>query len=268
MRLFTPLRRPHRPGRADQAALRAPAGRDLPPRRAEPRARLVRHPRVHLRRHRRRHAAPARGDPRVRRRARASTRRPRREMFGAAPPPQSETTPFHPRSPYAVRQGRRLLGRRSTTARRTACSPATASSSTTSRARRGETFVTRKITRAVARIKHGPAGQALPRQPRRQARLGLRPRLRRGDVADAPGRRARRLRDRHRRDALGARVPRARLRARRPRLGAARRDRPALLPPLRGRRAARRRDARRASSSAGSRRWASRSSCGSWSTPT
>src|SRR5207244_8715405 len=24
------------------------------------------------------------------------------EMFGAAPPPQSEVTPFHPRSPYAV----------------------------------------------------------------------------------------------------------------------------------------------------------------------
>src|ERR687894_142071 len=24
------------------------------------------------------------------------------EMFGAAPPPQSETTPFHPRSPYGV----------------------------------------------------------------------------------------------------------------------------------------------------------------------
>src|SRR3954468_7206124 len=24
------------------------------------------------------------------------------EMFGAAPPPQNETTPFHPRSPYAV----------------------------------------------------------------------------------------------------------------------------------------------------------------------
>ena len=31
------------------------------------------------------------------------------------------------------------------------------------------------------------AGQALPRQPRREARLGLRARLRRGDVADAPG---------------------------------------------------------------------------------
>jgi GDPmannose 4,6-dehydratase len=24
------------------------------------------------------------------------------EMFGSAPPPQSETTPFHPRSPYGV----------------------------------------------------------------------------------------------------------------------------------------------------------------------
>ena len=42
------------------------------------------------------------------------------------------------------------------------------------------------------------------------ARLGLRRRLRRGDVADARSRRARRLRDRDRRDALGARVPRAR----------------------------------------------------------
>ena len=53
------------------------------------------------------------------------------EMFGAAPPPQSETTPFHPRSPYAVRQGRRRSGSRSTTARPTACSRPTASSSTT-----------------------------------------------------------------------------------------------------------------------------------------
>ena len=57
--------------------------------------------------------------------------------------------------------------------------------------RRGETFVTRKISRAAARIKLGLQKQALPRQSRRAARLGLRRRLRRGDVADAAGRRSR-----------------------------------------------------------------------------
>ena len=36
--------------------------------------------------------------------------------------------------------------------------------------------------------RRGAAGEALPRQPRRAARLGLRTGLRRGDVADAPGR--------------------------------------------------------------------------------
>ena len=113
-----------------------------------------------------------------------------------------------------------------------------------------------------------PSGQALPRQPRRQARLGLRPGLRRGDVADAPADEPRRLRDRHGRDALGARVPRGRLRARRARLGGARGDRSALLPPRRGRRPARRRAQGPRARSAGSRRWASTSSCGSWSTPT
>ena len=50
--------------------------------------------------------------------------------------------------------------------------------------RRGENFVTRKITLSLARIK--PACRtALPRQPGRQARLGLRQGLRRDDVADA-----------------------------------------------------------------------------------
>ena len=48
----------------------------------------------------------------------------------------------------------------------------------------------------------------LPRQPRREARLGLRARVHGRDVAHAPGRRAGRLRGRHRRDALRARVPR------------------------------------------------------------
>ena len=52
--------------------------------------------------------------------------------------------------------------------------------------RRGETFVSRKITRAVGRIAARAPGPPLPRQPRRAARLGLREGLRRGDVADAP----------------------------------------------------------------------------------
>jgi GDPmannose 4,6-dehydratase len=76
------------------------------------------------------------------------------EMFGAAKPPQNESTPFYPRSPYAA----------SKVAAHWFCvnyreayglfvvngilfnheSP-----------RRGETFVTRKITRGLARIKHG-----------------------------------------------------------------------------------------------------------------
>ena len=75
-------------------------------------------------------------------------------MFGAAPPPQSETTPFHPRSPYAVAKVaafwaavnyREAYGMY-------ACNGILFNHESP---RRGETFVTRKITRAVARIKHG-----------------------------------------------------------------------------------------------------------------
>ena len=72
-----------------------------------------------------------------------------------------------------------------------------------------------------------PAGLPLPRQPRRAARLGLRARLRRGEVADAAAGRAGRLRHRHRRAALGPRVRRARRRRARHahRAGAARASR-------------------------------------------
>jgi GDPmannose 4,6-dehydratase len=75
------------------------------------------------------------------------------EMFGAAKPPQSEETPFHPRSPYGVakvfaywmtvnyREAHGLF----------ACNGLLFNHESP---RRGETFVTRKITRAVARIKH------------------------------------------------------------------------------------------------------------------
>ena len=117
-----------------------------------------------------------------------------------------------------VRQGpsrrRRTRTRRSTRAARTASrrSTATASPSTTASRygmyacsgilfnhespRRGLEFVTRKVTDGVARIKLGLRRRAAARQPRRPARLGLRRRLRRGDVADAPAGRAGRLRRR------------------------------------------------------------------------
>ena len=73
------------------------------------------------------------------------------EMFGNAPPPQSENTPFHPRSPYAAakvyaywmtvnyREGYGLY----------ACNGILFNHESP---RRGETFVTRKITRAIAHI--------------------------------------------------------------------------------------------------------------------
>ena len=81
---------------------------------------------------------------------------------------------------------------------------------------RGETFVTRKITRAVAAIKLGLQEQAVSRQSRCRARLGPRARLCRGHVADAAAGRARRLRAGDRREPHRARVRREGLRPYRP----------------------------------------------------
>ena len=76
------------------------------------------------------------------------------EMFGAAPSPQNELTPFYPRSPYAVskvaahwycvnyREAYDLF----------ICNGILFNHESP---RRGETFVTRKITRALARIQFG-----------------------------------------------------------------------------------------------------------------
>ena len=76
------------------------------------------------------------------------------EMFGAAPPPQAEDTPFHPRSPYAAakvyafwmvvnyREAYNIFATNGILFNHE--SP-----------RRGEIFVTRKITRAIANIKAG-----------------------------------------------------------------------------------------------------------------
>jgi GDPmannose 4,6-dehydratase len=76
------------------------------------------------------------------------------EMFGSAPPPQNETTPFRPRSPYgcakvyafhSVVNYREAYGL-------FACNGILFNHESP---RRGETFVTRKVTRAGARIKAG-----------------------------------------------------------------------------------------------------------------
>src|SRR4030067_3294447 len=76
------------------------------------------------------------------------------EMFGSAPAPQNENTPFKPRSPYAAakvyaywmvrnyREGYNLF----------ACNGILFNHESP---RRGETFVTRKITRAIASILAG-----------------------------------------------------------------------------------------------------------------
>jgi GDPmannose 4,6-dehydratase len=76
------------------------------------------------------------------------------EMFGSAPPPQDEETVFHPRSPYACAK---LFAHSLTVNYREsygmfACSGILFNHESP---RRGETFVTRKITRAVAHIKEG-----------------------------------------------------------------------------------------------------------------
>jgi GDPmannose 4,6-dehydratase len=76
------------------------------------------------------------------------------EMFGSAPPPQSEQTPFHPRNPYGVSK---VFAHWITVNYREAYGLFAANGILFNHEspRRGETFVTRKISRAVARIKAG-----------------------------------------------------------------------------------------------------------------
>jgi len=76
------------------------------------------------------------------------------EMFGAAPPPQNEDTPFHPRSPYGVSK---VAAYWATVNYREAYDLFAVNGILFNHEspRRGETFVTRKITRSVARIAAG-----------------------------------------------------------------------------------------------------------------
>jgi len=76
------------------------------------------------------------------------------EMFGSSAPPQNENTPFHPRSPYACAK---VFSYDITRLYREAYGIFAANGILYNHEspRRGETFVTRKISRAVARIKAG-----------------------------------------------------------------------------------------------------------------
>ena len=76
------------------------------------------------------------------------------ELYGSTLPPQSEQTPFHPRSPYSVAK---LYGYWAVVNYREAYGMHASNGILFNHEspRRGETFVTRKITRAVARIKLG-----------------------------------------------------------------------------------------------------------------
>ena len=76
------------------------------------------------------------------------------ELFGSTPPPQHELSPFHPRSPYACAKA---FAYYTTVNYREAygifaCNGILFNHESP---RRGETFVTRKITRGVARIAAG-----------------------------------------------------------------------------------------------------------------
>ncbi|GAB1431139.1 GDP-mannose 4,6-dehydratase [Ignavibacteria bacterium] len=76
------------------------------------------------------------------------------EMFGAAPPPQSETTAFQPQSPYAAAKvyGYFIAVNYREAYKLFACNGILFNHESP---RRGEIFVTRKITRAVAAILAG-----------------------------------------------------------------------------------------------------------------
>jgi GDPmannose 4,6-dehydratase len=76
------------------------------------------------------------------------------EMFGASPPPQDESTPFYPRSPYGVAK---VYAYWATRNYREAYGIFAVNGILFNHEspRRGATFVTRKVTRAVARIQAG-----------------------------------------------------------------------------------------------------------------
>ena len=125
------------------------------------------------------------------------------EMYGTVEEvPQSETTPFHPRSPYGVakvysfwqtvnyREAYGLF----------ACNGILFNHESP---RRGETFLTRKVTRAATRIYLGLQDKLYLGNLDAERDWVMRG-LRQGHVDDGPTPRSRRLRDRYRGATLSA----------------------------------------------------------------
>ena len=104
--------------------------------------------------------------------------------------PQTETTPFYPRSPYGVAK---VYGHWITVNYRESYGLHATSGMLFNHGspRRGIEFVERKITNGVARIKLGMDNELRLGNLDAQPRLGLRRRLRRSDVVDAAAGRAR-----------------------------------------------------------------------------
>ncbi len=156
------------------------------------------------------------------------------EMFGLVQEtPQTERTPFHPRSPYAVSK---VYGHWMAVNYRESYGMHVSNGILFNHEspRRGENFVTRKITMGVAAIKQGRE---------KELRLGNLDAKRdwgyAKDYVEAMWRMlqqrgARRLRDRHRRDPLRPGVLRGGVRLRGPRLEGLREGGPEVLPPGRG----------------------------------
>ena len=132
-------------------------------------------------------------------------------MFGKVrETPQNELTPFHPRSPYGVAK---VFGHHMTVNYRESYGLHASSGILFNHEseRRGPRVLHPQGHQLARPHQARPPGLRHARQPRLRARLGVRRRLRRGDVAHAPAGRARRLRGRHRRDAHDPRVPRRRV---------------------------------------------------------
>ena len=227
-----------------------PARRDLQPRRAEPRPGLLRRAGVHRRGHRARHAAAARGDPRASgSRTPASTRRPRRRCsaaVAAAAERDDAVPPAQPlrRAPRSTPTGSRVNYREAY-----GMHVSNGILFNHESPRRGETFVTRKITRAAAASSSACRRSSTSATWTRSA-TGATPRTTSRRCGSCSSSRARRLRRRHRarptRSASCASVAFGHVGLDYQRV---RGDRPALLPADRGGLPARATRPRRASSS-------------------